>query len=169
LRGHVGGGAEGDGHARTLTLIQDTEGNIFGGFTPVEWDWNMRGQWKFPYWKADPSSKSFLFTLKNPHNFPARKFRLKAEKQNQAILCSCSYGPCFWDISVSDNCNANAASSSFLGRSYVNDTGLDGNTVLTGSENFTVKEIEVFEITNSTALPKPKNRREPALLPGITF
>jgi hypothetical protein len=27
-----------DGHAPTLTLIQDTEGNIFGGFTPVEWE-----------------------------------------------------------------------------------------------------------------------------------
>jgi hypothetical protein len=27
-----------DGRAPTLTLIQDTEGNIFRGFTPVEWD-----------------------------------------------------------------------------------------------------------------------------------
>jgi hypothetical protein len=26
-----------DGHPPTLTLIQDTKGNIFGGFTPVEW------------------------------------------------------------------------------------------------------------------------------------
>jgi hypothetical protein len=26
-----------DGHTNTLTLIEDTEGNIFGGFTPVEW------------------------------------------------------------------------------------------------------------------------------------
>jgi hypothetical protein len=25
------------GHAPTLTLIQDTEGSIFGGFTPLEW------------------------------------------------------------------------------------------------------------------------------------
>jgi hypothetical protein len=27
-----------DGRAPTLTLIQDTEGNIFRGFTPVEWE-----------------------------------------------------------------------------------------------------------------------------------
>jgi hypothetical protein len=27
-----------DGHANTLTVIVDTEGNIFGGFTPVEWE-----------------------------------------------------------------------------------------------------------------------------------
>jgi hypothetical protein len=26
------------GHAPSLTLIQDTEGNIFGGFTPVKWE-----------------------------------------------------------------------------------------------------------------------------------
>jgi hypothetical protein len=32
-----------DGHANTLTLIKDTEGNTFGDFTPVEWEsrvWN---------------------------------------------------------------------------------------------------------------------------------
>jgi hypothetical protein len=27
-----------DGHANTLTLIEDTNGNIFGGFTPLEWE-----------------------------------------------------------------------------------------------------------------------------------
>jgi hypothetical protein len=32
-----------EGHAPTLTLIQDTGGGIFGGFTPVQWesrDWS---------------------------------------------------------------------------------------------------------------------------------
>jgi hypothetical protein len=34
-----------DGHANTLTVIEDTKGNIFGGFTPVEWEsreWNRK-------------------------------------------------------------------------------------------------------------------------------
>jgi hypothetical protein len=53
----------------------DTNGNIFGGFTPVKWD-------SYTGHKADPSLKSFLFTLKNPHNFPARRFALKAEKKD---------------------------------------------------------------------------------------
>jgi hypothetical protein len=35
-----------------------------------------------------------------------------------------------------------------LGRSYTNDTGLNGEVVFTGSMNFQVKEIEVFEITD---------------------
>jgi hypothetical protein len=130
------------GHAPTLTLIQDTDGNIFGGFTPVEWE---SRQWS-P--KADPSLKSFLFTLKNPHNFPARKFELKDEEKDGAIVCDSLTGPYFCDIGVSHNCNANTHSFSELGYSYANDTGLDGWKVLTDSENFTVKEIEVFEIAD---------------------
>jgi hypothetical protein len=71
-----------DGHANTLTVILDTNGNIFGCFTPVEWELPHQGKLK-----ADASLKSFLFTLKNPHNVPARRFALKAEKKNEAINC----------------------------------------------------------------------------------
>jgi hypothetical protein len=57
-----------DGHPNTLTVILDTDGNMFGSFTPVVWesrqyDPSVRGG-NLP--KADPSLKSFLFTLKNP-------------------------------------------------------------------------------------------------------
>jgi hypothetical protein len=61
-------------------VILDTKGNIFGGFTPVEWD-------STSWYKADASLKSFLFTLKNPQNIPGRRFALKAEKKKQAIYC----------------------------------------------------------------------------------
>jgi hypothetical protein len=60
--------------------------------------------------KADPSLKSFIFTLKNPHNFPARRFALKAERKDNAILCDSKRGPYFCDIAVFDNCNAKAVS-----------------------------------------------------------
>jgi hypothetical protein len=43
-----------DGHANTLTLILDTDGNIFGGFTPVEWE---SASCKY---KCDNSLRSFL-------------------------------------------------------------------------------------------------------------
>jgi hypothetical protein len=90
-----------DGHAPTLTLIQDTDGNIFSGFTPVEWEsWNGK--------ETDPGVRSFPFALKNLHNFPARKFALKAERKDKAIYCdsekdkaiNCdsSWGPFFEDI-----------------------------------------------------------------------
>jgi hypothetical protein len=112
-----------DGHVNTLTLIEDVKGNIFGGVTPVKWEspWTSKC-------KADPSRKSFLFTLKNPHSFPARKFALKAEKKDEGIYCDSSWGPYFVDVRVSDNCNANANSwTSLFGSSYVNDTDLDGS------------------------------------------
>jgi hypothetical protein len=97
--------------------------------------------------EADPSLKSFRFTLKNPHNLPARTFALWAEKKDEAIICDSERGPHFLDIWISDKCNANTRSCSYLGDSYANDTVLDGRTVLTSSQFFTVKEIEVFEIT----------------------
>jgi hypothetical protein len=46
-------------------------------------------------YNADPSLKSFLFMLKNPHNFPVRKFALKAKEKDGAIFCDSSRGPHF--------------------------------------------------------------------------
>jgi hypothetical protein len=108
--------------------------------------WNSRNGFK-----EDDSLKTFLFTLKNPHNIPARRFALRAEGKQYAIQCNYYWGPIFggYDgIGVSDDCNRNTKSDSSLGTRYTNDTGLDGTIVFTGSKNFQVKEIEFFEITN---------------------
>jgi hypothetical protein len=124
-------------------VILDTKGNIFGGFTPVEWE----SRSSFPSHKEDDSLKSFLFTLKNPHNIPPRRFALKAKWKHTAIGCNSRDGPCFYGgIIVSDNCNP-STSNSYIGNYYINDTGLDGGIVCTGSQYFKAREIEVFEIT----------------------
>jgi hypothetical protein len=89
--------------------------------------------------------------LKNLHNTPARKFALNGEGKQDAILCDSLYGPRFgggFDIAVSSNCNAHTSSYTCLGSTYTNDTGLDQRVVFTGSYNFQVREIEVFEITD---------------------
>jgi hypothetical protein len=143
-----------DGHGNTLTMILDTKGNIFGGFTPVKWEsrvWNRKTGNDDNCFKPDDSLKSFVFTLKNPHNISARRFGLKSEMKHQAILCDSDRGPIFGyypsNIYVCDNCSTNTFSSTFLGRTYTNDTGLNNDIVFTGSSNFRVKEIEVFRIT----------------------
>jgi hypothetical protein len=130
-----------DGHANTVTLIEDVGGFVFGGFTTVEWD-------STSYWKSDDSLKSFLFTLKTPHNISPRKFALKAERKQDAINCDSAWGPCFGGMYVYGNCNANTSSRMVLGDVYINDTGLAGKTVFTGLHGFKVREIEVFEITD---------------------
>jgi hypothetical protein len=61
-----------DGHGSTLTVILDMKGNIFGGFTPLKWESRVFKGYGSDF-KADDSLKSFVFTLKNPHNFLARK------------------------------------------------------------------------------------------------
>jgi hypothetical protein len=76
-------------------VILDTKGNIFGGFTPVEWESHTAVSISdISNWKADDSLKSFVFTLKNPHNIPARRFVLKTESQRQAIMLWWWLGHC---------------------------------------------------------------------------
>jgi hypothetical protein len=138
-----------DGRANTLTLILDTAGNIFGGFTPVPWEsrlWNGRFREDGNLFKGDTTLRSFLFTLRNPHNSQATRFGLRREAMYHAIECNAALGPCFCGIRVANHCNANFYSRAFLSSSWVNNTGLDENMIFTNLRVFTVKEIEVFEI-----------------------
>jgi hypothetical protein len=60
-------------YRNTLTVILDTKGNIFGGFTRQKWEspvLNWRQKTEKDFLKTDHSLKSFLFTLKNPHDIP---------------------------------------------------------------------------------------------------
>jgi hypothetical protein len=135
-----------DDHGNTVTLVLTTEGFIFGGYSPCQWDSS------FTY-KHDDSLRSFLFTIKNPHKVPPTAFHLKEDRKQCAIYCFRSRGPIFGggcDVFLSDNCNANNKSyTRAFGDTYENTTGLDGKTFFTGDKTFIVKELEVFEITDS--------------------
>jgi hypothetical protein len=133
-----------DGHPNTVILISSTNACIFGAYTPVAW--NSSGESL-----SDPSLQSFIFTIKNPHNLPPQIFKLK-QGQN-AIVGEAGYGAKFgdgraWnaDLYVSNECRTSTNSYSHLGKAYVNDTGISGNQVLTGSQSFFVDEIEIFEV-----------------------
>jgi hypothetical protein len=141
-----------DGHPNTLTIVMDTRWNVFGGFTPITWEtriWNgMRGD-NNNCCKSDRSMRSFLFTLKNPHNIPPKRFPLRPEMKDSAIRCDADRGPVFGrgDLGVSSYCNSNTRSATgHFGSVYTNDTGINGGIFFVGSGNFMVKEIEVFEI-----------------------
>jgi hypothetical protein len=123
----------------------DTDGNVFGGFTPVKWELNCS-------YKGDDSLRSFLFMLKNPHGVPPRKFALRKEMESGAIMCNSAMCAVFGaDIVVKDNSNTNSMSFTQIGTHwndcmYAND--VDFEDFFTGADEFTVKEIEVFEIAN---------------------
>jgi hypothetical protein len=129
-----------DGRANTLTVILTVKDAIMGGFTPIAWA-SSGG------YRMDNAKTSFLFTLKNPRNIPPRKFALS--KPEYAIYCGSDRSAGFGggqDLVVFGGCNNRADSYTNFGHSYANDTGINDNEVLAGEYNFTVKEIEVFEI-----------------------
>jgi hypothetical protein len=140
-----------DGQPNTLTIIEDTAQNVFGGFTPVEWESPEADGWK---WKADLSGRSFLFPLKNPRGIAAERLRLKPGERSWAVHCHRISRPMSGDgcdfIVVCD-CDKNTGSfSGELGYSYESDFGrIPASallTLLTGGPNFRVKEIKVFQI-----------------------
>jgi hypothetical protein len=131
-----------DGQSHTITLIRTTKDFIFGGYTPLSWDSTNS-------YKPDSSHLSFIFTIANPHNLKSRKFALRPNSSQYAIRCNASGGPIFGyghTIHVYNNCAACNSNYTYLS-GYVNDTGLDDKTVFTGEQYFTMKEIEVFALT----------------------
>jgi hypothetical protein len=131
------------GHQNILVIILDTNGNVFGGFKPISL--------KTPEDCTKPqNADSFIFTINNPGHLPARVFSLKKSikirrfqpKSPESLFV---FG--FGDLVVSADCNLNMNSSSeCFGRTYENDSGRAGNSLLTGSTHFKVEEIEVFEV-----------------------
>jgi hypothetical protein len=128
-----------DGHPNPVTLISSTNECIFGGYTPLTW--SSRASWV-----SDPSLTSFIFTIKNPHNLPARIF--KQTKEADVIYQASSFGPVFGhnELYVYGEWQSPNKCASSLGDTYTNDTGIAGNQVLTGAPYFAVDEIEVFEV-----------------------
>jgi hypothetical protein len=133
-----------EGHANTLPLILDTDGNVFGDFVPLTQE--SRGNDK-----SDESLRTFLIALKNRPSISARRFALHAEQGPNEIDYNSSSGPLFgagYDIIALDKCNGNTRSCTSPAWSSVSDTELRRSIVLRGSRNFPVSRIEVFEITD---------------------
>ena len=131
-----------DNKPNTLTIVKSTGGNIFGGFTTVEWKSNES-------WKCDKSA--FIFSLVNKEN-KTLLFE-QASNNNDSIGLYVNFGPMFGagnDILISDNSNMNTDSFSNLGFTYTHPEYTIGSekaqAILAGSRNFQVQEIEVFQL-----------------------
>jgi hypothetical protein len=67
-----------------MTMIETTDGFIFGGFPSALWDSSNSS-------KPDSTRKSFVFSVKNPKNIEMKHFMLPDD--SCVIYCYSSYGP----------------------------------------------------------------------------
>jgi len=132
-----------DNRGPSVVVIQSTNGNIFGGYTPLPWKSDEKAY-------NDASNSSFIFILRNHTNIKPCKMRQR--QGNYAIYCNSTYGPTLGnahDIYISDNCST-------IGTSYCNPgfgfhapspyvyRKADTKALMAGTRNFKVKEIEVY-------------------------
>ena len=131
-----------DNKPNTLTIVQSTSGNIFGGFTSAEW--NPTDSWQ-------EDKRSFIFSLVNKEN---RQLLFEfSSKITHSIGSFKESGPefgCGIDLFISGYSNINKNSYSNLGYTYSHPEypyGSDkAKTILAGTYNFQVEEIEVFQM-----------------------
>jgi len=136
----------------TVSIIQSNNNKIFGGFT--DQDWTNSANYK-------TSSNVFLFSITEK-----QKFFLKPNMAQNSSYGNASFLATFGgghDFCLRDNCNTVNTSYSNFGHSY--ETNGKPKEFLTGSYNFTVKEIEVYKVeytgellVNSDNKPK-KNKK----------
>jgi len=123
-----------------VTIIQSNSSNkIFGGFT--DQDWTATNNYK-------NSSNAFVFSITEKE-----KFFLKPNMQVNSTYGHVSYLACFgsgFDFYLCDNCNTVNSSYSNLGTAY--DSKGKVKETLSGTYNFTVKEIEVYQVEYSGQL-----------------
>lgn len=131
-----------DNRGKTIVLIKNDKGNIFGGFASIPWTNNTGSYFSAP--------DSFIFTLTNIYNIKPIKFENK--KDGKEVCHNKDYGPLFGnscDIYISKDFINGVTKSSFPS-SYIDSLG-KGCSIFTGNsdnsnKNFKIKEIEVFEV-----------------------
>lgn len=131
-----------DNKGPTLTIIQEQNGYLFGGYISLSWQSPDKAEYKW-------DRSAFIFTLSNPHNIPPTKYI----PSKQAFCNSVNYGPHFYDIHVVPNSNDYATSWSIFPRRYVDTTGKGKTTFfeparLDSYNNpcFAVSDIEIYSV-----------------------
>lgn len=126
-----------DGQENTMTVVLGSNGHVCAGFTDASWFTS-----KTSLGKCVTSEKSFLCSL---WSTTSRPMRFDVKRKSFALIHHPEHGPIFGaapDLLISDNCNANNKSISFLGHSY--DSGNAPTNALLGENYFCVADYEVF-------------------------
>ncbi|PRP81202.1 hypothetical protein PROFUN_02036 [Planoprotostelium fungivorum] len=112
----------------SVTVIMSDNGSIFGGYT-------------------EDTHQKFLFALKNPHGITIRLDRNPLVKESIFLTTSCFlFGRN--DIHIVDKANESDESCSKFPHTFIDRTG-KGGELFTGSSNFRVADIEVFQVARA--------------------
>jgi hypothetical protein len=127
-----------DNQGPTLTIVEDTDGNVFGAYTSRSW--TGAGAYQ-------TDKDAFIFSLKSPTNnklkiFPVKHFNYHAVHDKS--LSGPTFGWC--DLSLQANFNLPRGGLTTLGHDYHND--MNNSSYLTGSHQFQVAHLEVFALEN---------------------
>ena len=129
-----------DNKVATIVVIQINDGFIFGGL--YDKPWTSYGG----YCKSD---KAFLFSLNSPSNeVEQSKICINQNMCSNDICHRSSYGQIFGgghDFYISNYVNNNKNPYYYVRHTYEIPTG-QTKTLLAGSRNFKVSDIEVFQI-----------------------
>jgi hypothetical protein len=127
-----------DNNCTTLTVVESTQGKIFGGYSDK--------LWKAIDNPTKPSQDTFLFSVTDKEFYP-----VKETSKSTAIYSHAEWGPIFgtWDwghdLCIADSCDRSKKSISDFGRSYES-KGKTSENFVGEKREFNVKEIEVFGI-----------------------
>lgn len=121
-----------DNAGPTLTIVRDTNGNIYGGYTSKNWTSDTDNHIN--------DENAFIFTLSNGQN---NKYSV-----NTIYVNKTQTGPCFGDFNNGKNNKLNIMQS---GRNTINTPLLSGDTI------FTLAEIEVYQVTFNNITPAEIN------------
>ena len=116
----------------SLTLIKTKEGNIFGGYTSLSWDFENESEKKDEF--------AFVFSLN------LEKLYFESNKKDYSIFCDKNKGPCFVGMfAIQEHI--------LTGKSYINPWGIqcfsgeDSPFEINGGKTeFNIEELEVFQV-----------------------
>ena len=115
----------------TLSLFENDQGNIFGGYASIPWE--IKGGYQ-------NAPNSFIFTLTNIYNSEPTKF--PSVNTGKEICDSYYCGPCFGkDIGIF----VNGANYSGFPKSFQDTLG-KGKSIFTGNLNNNIKDLKIREL-----------------------
>jgi hypothetical protein len=128
-----------DGKGATITVVKSSAGYIFGGYTDVAWGGDAG-------YKS--SSVSYLYSLKDDAGIGPVKMSIMRDLTAYAVYHDETNGPMFGqgnDLHIATNENKVFGSMSYIGgNTYELPANCSDESFLTGADDFTVKEYEVF-------------------------